>query len=333
MACRFLTGSYAGTSQKAICLFSFSPAAGFFMETGWTGFLNPSYIIKHPTLPIFYCVEETAPLGRIHAVLIAGTRAEILDTVSSGGADPCHLSLSGDAKRLYASNYTDGSLSFFHIDDQGRIISPAFSVRHTGHGADPVRQEQAHVHFSMDTGSSLFVCDLGLDTIFLYSIFGTQLRTFDRIRMPPGSGPRHLASSGKCLYCISELNCRVYVLIQTAGTWKIAQVIPLLHGNQHRNCTGAAIHIAEKGDLLFVSTRGNNSLAVFQIFSDGSLSDPVLSPCIPLPRDFLISDHYVIVGSQSESLISAYSLDPVTLRLTETGYTASVDSPVCFCRL
>ena len=295
--------------------------------------MNPSYIIMHPTLPIFYCVEETAPVGRIHAVLMAGTKAEILNTVSSGGADPCHLSLSADAKKLYVSNYTEGSLSFFHIDDQGRTISPAFSVRHSGHGADPIRQEQAHVHFSLDTGSSLFVCDLGLDTIFLYSISGTQLRTVDRIRMPPGSGPRHLAFSGKCLYCISELNCRVYVLIQTEGTWKTAQEISLFHENQQINCTGAAIHIAEKDHLLFVSTRGNSSIAVFQIFSDGSLSDPVLSPCIPMPRDFLVSDHYVIVGSQSESLICAYSLDPGTLHLSETGYTAFANSPVCFCKL
>jgi len=44
-----------------------------------------------------------------------------LQTVSSLGLDPCHLSLSHDKKYIYTANYSSGTVSGYKLLENGRI--------------------------------------------------------------------------------------------------------------------------------------------------------------------------------------------------------------------
>ena len=59
----------------------------------------------------------------------------------------------------------------------------------------------------------------------------------------------------------------------------------------------------------------------------------MLSPCVAEPRDFLICGEYVLAASQRDSVIRAYRLNPVTLRLEDTGMGLEIGHPVCLCPL
>lgn len=327
----FLTGSYASREEAGICLFSFSPETGFCKEKSWSGFLNPSFILLHPKLPVLYSIEETSPEGMIHAWDISGPAPVHISSFSAGGADPCHICLSPDQRLLFVSNYSGGSLAIFVLDSSGRILQRASLLQHTGCGADPIRQEKAHVHCCAASEDLLYVCDLGTDTICVYDITGYVPIESLRITLPAGSGPRHLTLSGDKIYCITELSCHILVFQKIGKKVRLVQDMPVLKDADLSSSTGAAIHILPGGKKLAVSIRGRDCIAVFSLFPDGRLSSPVISDCPSVPRDFLATGNYILVGSQSEDVIHAFQLDDITLQLRDTGFYAKVPAPVCLC--
>ena len=331
MLYRFFTGGYADRTQPGVCRFAFDPQRGFVREAAWTGFLNPSFVLPHPALPVLYTVEETVPQGAVHAWALTAEGPRHLGGLPSGGADPCHLMLNGE--HLYAANYTSGSLAAFALNADGGLEERSDLRQHSGQGPNPDRQEGAHVHFSMALDGEILACDLGQDAVFRYGNENGKLIERGRIAFPAGSGPRHLAASPLLrdrLYCVAELSSQVFALTRTPEGWRIDQALSLLpHGFTGEN-TAAAIHITADARFLLASNRGHDSIAVFPLSPDGALSAPVLSPCAAQPRDFLLLGEHVIVGSQRDSLIRAYRLDPATGTLADTGFAAEAAHPVCF---
>ena len=335
MKYEFLTGSYAGRDEKGICRVGFDPGTGFQVMASVAGCVNPSFVLAHPNGRVFYAVEE-AEEGRVRAGSLEGSLALEEQSFATLGASPCHLALSEDARYLYAANYSGGSLAAFALNDSGNIIRRTDLRQHTGSGPNPQRQEAAHVHFSTALDGLIFVCDLGIDAIVTYQNSDGLLHEMGRIAMPAGSGPRHLAHSAKHpgrLYCVSELNGRVYALKRSETGCVVDHSVSILPANFDGSNTAAAIHITGDGGLLLASNRGHDSIAVVPLDADGALGAPVLSPCVVEPRDFLICGEYVLAASQRDSVIRAYRLNRETLRLEDTGMGLEIGHPVCLCPL
>lgn len=326
----FLTGSYADRQETGVCRVSFDPAAGFAIEKAGSGYANPSFVLPHPNKKRFYAVRETGDGAVVEGDM--DTLAPLPGEHPTGGDSPCHLSLSGDLKRLYAANYMSGSLAAYELDDEGRIIRRTDLARHEGHGPNPDRQEHAHAHFSMALDGALLVCDLGTDAIVMYADEGGILRETGRVAMPAGCGPRHLAASDRHpgrLYCVAELAGRVYQLVRTEGGYEIASSVSILPEGFTGANTAAAIRFMADGALLLASNRGHDSIAVMPVGADGGLGAPVISPCVAEPRDFAICGEYVLAASQRDSVIRAYRLDRETLRLEDAGMGLELGHPVC----
>ncbi len=335
MKCEFLTGSYAARDEAGVCRVAFDPQTGFSVEQAGSGYVNPSFVLVHPNGRVFYTVEETER-GSVRAQALDGDLNARPGGLSTGGASPCHLALSGDLRRLYAANYSSGSLAAFELDGDGDIVSRTDLICHTGSGPNPERQEAAHVHFSMALDGLVYVCDLGMDAVFVYRDDGGRLNEVGRVAMPAGSGPRHLAHTPKHpdrLYCVAELGGRVYALKRGAGGYAPDQDVGILPADHDGPNTAAAIHITEDGELLLASNRGHDSVAVIPLGPDGRLGTPVMSGCVAEPRDFMICDGHVVVASQRDSVLRAYRLNRRTLRLEDTGLALDIGRPVCLCPL
>ena len=333
---RFLTGSYAGPEDAGVCRFSYDPEKGFRMETGWKGFLNPSFILRHPRFPILYTVEETSPEGAVCAWRTDGGIPKLLCRFPSGGDSPCHLCLSGDEGSLYAANYMDGVLAVFSLDGQGSIEKRADRKQLSGRGPNRLRQEGPHAHCSLETDGLLFVCDLGADRIAIFENRNGRFTETDGIALPAGCGPRHLAicpAHRGLLYCVTELENTVYVIGRQDGRFAVRQRLSSLPEGFRGESFAAAIHFTQDSRALLISNRGHDSIAAYRLRADGLLDGPVLSPCVRNPRDFLILGETVIAGSQQDDLIKAYRLNEETLVLQDTPYSAKVKSPVCFARI
>lgn len=331
----FLVGSYAAQTETGIYRIGFDPAAGLTVEAAGAGYANPSFVLPHPNGRVFYAVEETEA-----GAVVAGCLDGPLDRRSEGcltrGSSPCHLSLSGDQRWLYAANYMSGSLAAFALDETGRILDRTDLRTHAGSGPNPERQEGPHAHFSMDIDGSLYVCDLGTDAVVIYRNAGGQLGETGRIAMPAGSGPRHLAWSPKhpdWLYCVAELGSRVYALRRREDGYEIVQSVSTLPAGFEGGNTAAAIRITEDGERLLASNRGHDSIAVCAVRPDGTLGEPVISGCVAEPRDFALCGDYVLAASQRDSVIRAYRLDRRSLRMEDAGMGLEIGHPVCLSAL
>ena len=322
--------SYAAPEQKGVLRCSFSPETGFAVINAYAGLLNPSFLLEHPEHPVLYTAEETDE-GAVCAWREEEGRLILLNRVPSGGASPCHLSLSEDGNWLYCANYTGGSAACFRLDGNGIPAERTDLAQHTGKGPNAQRQEKAHAHCVYPWHSRIGVCDLGEDRIYLYGNEAGRLKEEACLITPPSSGPRHLAAHSRysgCLYCVSELSGEVFIWKETVpGSFDLLQGIATVPQGYAGENTAAAIRFTEDGRWLLVSHRGADGIAAMRMRPDGTAEDPVWSPCVRGPRDFLLCGEFVLAGSQRDGEVRAYLLQDGSLR--DTGFRVEASEPVC----
>ena len=220
---------------------------------------------------------------------------------------------------------------------------------------DPLRQEGPHVHFSEEAGELLWSTDLGLDQVFGYQIDYEQKKLTDtgiHLQLPDGYGPRHLAfwhEDMAVIYVLCELSNRIVVFaekrVSETGTEKadrerfentpeytILQDISTLPEGYHGESTASAIRLY--GGFLFAANRGDDSIAMYEIQKDGTLT----LCCIKktggrTPRDFQIFSDYLVVANQESDSLTVLHINRKEKRLERTAIHADVIKPTCVCRL
>ena len=350
----FYAGGYAKPGEGGICRYSLDPETGDCTLLSECVLLeNPSYLLRHPQKDVLYAVEELQPEGNVVALSVNDGELQKLCSFPTGGADPCHLSLSPEGQFLFVSNYTSGSLAVFRLDNDGVPVGRSDFVQHTmtareKEGANPARQGSAHVHFALCDGVRVFVNDLGLDKVFVYDWDAAQGRLTgcsEQIEFPKGSGPRHLEISedGQYLYVFCELSVEIHVFEKDGEKWRRIQVVSavpeeyrpsagfsnLPHGEDLS--TGAAIRIVSD-DKLIVSTRGHDSFAVFRISEDGQLyGRQLFSAAGKVPRDFQVLGAFLIVANQESGSLAVFRRNDPTDRYDLVGHVPHGGSPSCIC--
>lgn len=348
---RFFIGTYSQSSDEGI----------FYAEFDWknskleiinstTGISNPSFLSIDPKGNFLYSVSEVNDFneessGGIFAFKINQKDGALtkIDSIESGGAHPCHLSIHPSGNFLYVANYSGGNISSAQISSSGGFLPGIKTMQHLGSGPDKSRQEKAHAHSAnlSSDGNFLYACDLGIDQVVAYSINPSngQLKPSEpaSLSISPGSGPRHMAidNERKIAFVINELNssitsCRIN--LETGALTAMNTTTTLPEGFQGENYC-ADIHIHPDKNLVYASNRGHNSIAVFKFDTkDGSL---ILlqhhSTLGDWPRNFAIdpSGLFLFVANQKSDNVVVLKLDQNSGLLSETGMAISINQPVC----
>lgn len=255
---------------------------------------------------------------------VDGEKIKLTSMVPTHGSDVCHATLSADERFLYVANYATGCITAFPTKD-GKLQPDIQHIVHKGSGPSLPRQDAAHTHqclFRAET-NELFVCDLGMDTVFIYEQDPQSglLSEKAQIATEPGMGPRHIAFAGKDeFYLVGELDCHAahYRLID--GEWRCQQRIPLLPADFKTKNTSAAIRLREK--KLYVSNRGHDSVCVIDLAEDGSMSyNTHLSSHGQAPRDFdFTPEGRLIFANQNGGGV-----------VVDGGDALPIDGAVCVC--
>jgi 6-phosphogluconolactonase len=353
----FYVGTYTddngkSTKSKGIYAFSYDATSAQITPLGLAAeTTNPSWVAPSPDGRFLYAVNEVPNYqgpnsGGVSAFSVdkATGKLSFLNEMPTRGADPCYVSVDRSGKYVLVANYTGGSVAVFPILADGKLGEASAFVQHTGHGADPKRQEAPHAH-SIDVmpgGRYAMVDDLGLDEVVSYK-FDAAKGTLTP-NAPPfakvadGSGPRHfaLAPSGKYAYVISEIKGTVTVFSANlaTGTLHPVQAISTLPKDYSGEIEDAEIRIHPSGKFLYASNRGEgNSIAVYSVDpSKGTLTLVEITPTQgKTPRSFEIdpTGSLLFAENQKSDNIVVFKIDASTGRLTPTGQVLDVGQPVC----
>jgi len=337
-------GTYTRQESKGIYAYRFDADSGVLKPLGLAAETsNPSFLIAHPNNRFVYAVGENDP-GTISAFAIDATtgKLKLINTVSSRGNSPCHLSVDRTGKWLFVANYGDGSVANFAVHADGSLGEAAAFVQHSGSSVNPRRQAGPHAH-SVNISSDnrfLAVADLGLDEILVYR-FDAKTGSLTSNNPPfakidPGSGPRHLVFSADANFAwvLNEMKNTVTslkyernrgVFSPTGTAFSVPQ--------DFAGVTNAAeIAIHPNGRFLYTSNRGHNSIAIFDVDSRTGLIRPGrwVSTRGKTPRNFAIdpSAAFLLAANQDSNSLAIYRIDPKTGGLEPHGEVTEAPVPV-----
>jgi 6-phosphogluconolactonase len=296
---------------------------------------NPTYLAASDDGARLYAACES-DRGRVVTFAVdreAGRLAE-RHRARTGDAGPAHCALDPRGEFLFVAHYRGGSVATLPLDDAGRAGAPTQVVAHEGSSVDPDRQGAPHPHAATPdpTGEVVYVPDLGTDEVVVYGLdraAGTLSRR-ETVSVSAGAGPRHVGChpDGTHRYLVNELDSTLATLRRGPDGHAVVDVVdttpPAFDGENYP--AGVAVH--SSGDWLYVTNRGHDSVAVFDLADPGS----------PRPRDHVPAGgafpralsldpagEHLLVAAQESGAVTGFDVDPATGALGPTG--AAVDVP------
>ncbi len=334
------------TESKGIYAYEFDSDTGKLTPKGVAAETSdPSWIAVHPSGKFLYAANEAGKSSAVSAFRIDAKSGKLtlLNQMPSLGEDPCYLSFDKTGKYLLVANYSSGTVAVFPILPNGRLGEHTAVVKDQGTTGPHKNQEGPHAHWIETSPDNRFalVADLGLDEVLVYKFdaaSGTLTPNEPAFaKLKAGSGPRHIAfhPRGKFVFAVSELNSTAtsFAYDGKKGALKeIGTVSTLPPGFSGRNDVAEAA-VDPNGKFLYVSNRGNDSIAILSI-------DPAKGTLAPggggvptggkEPRHFAIdpSGKYLLAENQYSNNIVVFKIDAATGGLTATGQVVEVPSPV-----
>jgi 6-phosphogluconolactonase (cycloisomerase 2 family) len=135
---------------------------------------------------------------------------------------------------LLVANYDvelgHSSMTVIQLDADGLFSGDTTIVRGSGSGPVRGRQDASHVHQVVPTPyGTVLASDLGADRLVEFQIDPRGVVEVERVAMPAGSGPRHiaLASDGRAAFVSGELDGTITVIRRQAGEpWAAGEQVP-----------------------------------------------------------------------------------------------------------
>jgi 6-phosphogluconolactonase len=336
-------GTYTDSGSKGIYVFRFDESNGAITPVGLVAETeNPSYLVVDPEQRFLYATNEVETFeGKsdgsisVYAIDRRSGKLSLLQRVSSGGWGPVYLSFDRTGKYLFVANYGAGSVAVFPVAADGRLGARTSLVRHEGTKENPARPHSMRV-----TNDNRFVLvpDLALEQLFIYAFdekTGALSKTcVGSANVEKGSGPRHLAigQSGKFVYMGNENSSKVSVFeLSSSGELREVQSLSTLPSGFKGENTTAEVLLDRAGKHLYVSNRGEDSIALFDVGSDGKLSFVErVATGGKMPRGFALdpSGMWLFAANQASNNAVVFKVDPKSGRLTTTGTSFDLISPV-----
>ncbi|CAB3656355.1 lactonase family protein [Achromobacter pestifer] len=304
------------------------------------GLLNPSYLLPHPALPVLYTVhgdsQEVSALQRDpHSGALTPWRQQ-----SCEGRNPVHLALGASGRYLMVSNHLTGTLAVLPVAGDGALAPVVQTVPMSGEPG-PHRKEQPYAkpHYNLvdPSGRYVVVPDKGLDRVFLFALQdgGVSAEPACVVDTREGAGPRHAAfhPTGRWLYVVNELDNTVAAYAVEAGTLRPFQVLPTLPDTYTGNSRAAGIALDAHGRHLYVSNRGDDSIAVFRVDPAHGRLTPVQHVATggKTPRFFTLAPdgRFLFALNEDSDTLVRFRVNAQDGTLVRDGYEVGIGSPVC----
>ena len=320
---------------------------------------NPAWLAFDPSRTHLYSANETptyqgAASGSASAYSIDRFtgRLTLLNTVSSEGAGPAHMSIHPSGKYALVANYAGGTVAVLPIRSNGEL-GPATDVKHNQGTLGPARaasgppgsfaisghdHPHAHMILSDPTGKFVLASDLALDQILIWKIDlekGTLTPNDPPfVSLPPGDGPRHFAfhPNGRWFYSLQEEGSTLVLFDYDAAHGRLTarQTISTLpKGFAGTNFTSEVL-ISSDTTFLYAANRLHDTIAWFSIAQNGELTFTGEEPTRgDYPRSFNIdpTGNFLYSCNQRGDAVATFRVNKKTGALTFTGQYTPVGTP------
>ena len=345
-----------------IHLFEVNRATGALKSAGIHEMGNsPSSLVINQEGTRLYSANETdrqgpTKEGTVTAFSInpADGKLEPLNTVRSGGAGPTYVSIHPNRKFLLVANYFGGSIAVLPILEDGKL-GQATDVKNDAGKIGPSRatnaptgsfafsgHDRTHAHqIAADpSGRHVIHVDLGLDTIYVWKIDlqNGKLSPAENhtVKLPPGDGPRHFHfhPSGKWFYSIQEEGSTLVLFDYDSASGKLTarQTISTLPAGFVGSNFCSEILVSENGKFLYAGNRLHDSIGIFKIAADGSLThqaDEWTRGNYPRSFNFDPTGNFLYCCNQRADNVAIFRVNNSTGALNFTGNYAAVGNPSC----
>jgi 6-phosphogluconolactonase len=339
---QLVIGTYTSAGSDGIYTYQFDPKTANTTPISSVKTSNPSYLVVSPDNRFIYAVNSDNE-GMVSAFQYSRQDGSLtfLNQVSSGGSNPCYISINKKGSLLTVGNYGGGSIAVIDIQKNGKINEPKQVIRLNGNSVNRSRQEKSHVHATVFSPNykQLLVPDLGTDKIMLYDVSSSgslepAAQPFAEVNA--GAGPRHLAvhPTLEVAYLVEELTGTVSVFKYIGGKLDILQNTSS-HPISYQGAVGSAdIHVSPDGRFLYASNRGDaNSIAIFSIDQvTGMIQISGFQPTLGIhPRNFSFdpTGNFLLVANRDSDEVVIFNVDKATGLLEDSKKRIKVSKPVC----
>lgn len=316
--------------------------------------LNPAVLIPHTDGKSLYAILETIQdEGDVLRYTIrADGGLDYQDSFRASGRSTCYLALSPQNDAAIVINYWDAIIDVAAVDADGRLgdVLQSFKQHYRKEGEWRQvknredhwgnRQVGPHAHCAHFWHDWVFIPDLGENAVFQYR-YDAQARHLTRetwIEFEPGSGPRHMAMHPALDICYvsNELFNTVCVARLDASEPDALKprLVPFQYESTIDNRDNVSyvseIRLSPDARFLYVSNRGDDSLAIFKVLADGALERVGLVPTGgKFPRHFAITPdgRAVIVANQDSGHVRVLARNVETGLLTMTDEIFEIPAP------
>jgi len=334
-----------------------------------TGALSPCGVHEQATSPSgltlnssgtrLYSANETEQLkendaGTISAFAIDRSNGQLtlLNTVSSGGAGPTHVSIHPSGRFLFAANYFGGSVAVFPILPDGKL-GPASDFKQDAGTVGPTKASSAppgsfaisghdlpHAHMIQTDPSGRFVLsvDLGLDQILVWKfddhtgVLSPNDPPF--VSFPAGDGPRHFAfhPNGHWFYSLQEEGSTIVLFDYDSAKGRLTprQTLSSLPPGFAGSNFCSEIMVSPDGRFVYAANRLHDSIASFSVSETGTLTflgEEWTRGDYPRSFNLDPTGTYLYSCNQRADAITTFRIDRHSGALAFTGQFTPVGNP------
>jgi 6-phosphogluconolactonase (cycloisomerase 2 family) len=320
---------------------------------------SPSCVVLNSAGTRLYSANETDRAGKdkegtvsAFAINREDGRLTLLNTVSSGGAGPTHVSLHPSQRFLFVANYFGGSVAVLPILPDGRLGN-ATDIKKDAGKIGPTKatgapsgsfaisgHDRTHAHMIQADAAGRFVLhvDLGLDQILVWKLDErTGVLTPNvphAVSLPAGDGPRHFHfhPDGRWLYSLQEegSNIVLFDYDTRAGHLTPRQTISTLPPGFAGSNFCSEILVSADGKFVYAGNRLHDSIGIFSVGSNGELTyllEEWTRGNYPRSFNFDPTGQFFYCCNQRGDNIAVFQVDQKTGGLRFTGHYTAVGNP------
>lgn len=345
---------------QGIYLFEMNPVDGTLTQRElFADASNPSWLALDPARRYLYAANETGTYkgtasGSVSAFSVdrAAGLLKPLNTVSSEGAGPAHLSVHPSGKYVLVANYAGGTIAVLPVRENGELGAASDVIADNGtpgpaHAASAPPgsfaisgHDKPHAHMIHSDPSGRFVLstDLALDRIYVWRFDAANGKLSPNdppwVALPPGDGPRHFAfhPNGRWLYSLQEEASTLVLFDYNAANGRLTakQTLSTLpKGFAGTNFTSEVIASVD-GRFVYAANRLHDTIAQFAVGDGGRLAYVGETWTRgDYPRSFSIdpSGRFLYTCNQRSDAICSFRRNPKTGELSFTGQYTPVGTP------